>query len=302
MRFLRVNYFFLHLILFVALVAIDQLSKYSASQFLTSSSDKSLLGFSLQAPVKNYNLIFGLNFISDSLFINTFLTAVFCLFLFYYILSLSFIPKVFYHLQIGITVLFSGFTSNLMNKLLSGYVTDFIKWTPSQTLSFYFNLSDVFQTIAWVLIFSQFFFLKKHMWRKEEKRKQLIIMKAQQLQFAGYSALAFLSISSFFLLLTYQFLGLIELTDFANIRQISSSFFMYSFFILLLLCLSIGIFFLYLSNKIYGPLYAFERYIKALINGEKPEDLRLRKNDQLKHLEKLARDIKDSIKKTADTD
>ena len=149
------------------------------------------MGFSLQPPIKNYNLIFGLSFISDTLFINTFLTALFCVLLFYYILSLAFIPKEFYYLQTGISFLFAGFTSNLFNKIINGYVLDFIKWSPSQTVSIYFNMADIFQTVAWFLILSQFLFLKKFIWRKEEKRKQMIIMKAYQLQFIGYSAWLF---------------------------------------------------------------------------------------------------------------
>ena len=301
MKLLKYKYIFLHFLLVIALVALDQLSKYSALHFLTTSSEGSLLGFSLQAPIKNYNLIFGLNAGSSNLLVNTFITAILCLCLFYYVLSLVFIPKTLSYLQVGISILFSGFASNLTNKLTNGYVLDFIKWTPSQAVDIYFNLADTFQTIAWLVILSQFLFLKKYIWKEEEKRKQLFIMKTYQFQFIGYSALTFFCISTFFLILNYQFLGFIEVTDFANINQISSSFFKYSFFMLILLCVFIGAFFLYLSNKIYGPIYAFERYVKALLNGENPKDFQLRKNDQFKHLEDLAKDIKKNLNKPSGT-
>ena len=121
------------------------------------------------------------------------------------------------------------------------------------------------------------------------------MMKNYQLQFVTYCILAFVCLSVFFLLLNYQFLGLVDFTNFSNIDQISNSFFKYSVLILFFLCGFITLFFLYLSNKIYGPFYAFERYIKALLNGEKPKDLQLRKHDQLKHLENLAKDIKKSL-------
>lgn len=292
MNFFKNKYFLFHIFLFITLFVLDQLSKLSALQFLTASVKESFLGFSLQAPIKNYNLIFGLNFSQDTLLVNTSLTAVLCLFLFYYILSLIFIPKYFHYLQTGITILFSGFVSNVSNKLINGYTIDFLKWAPYKSINIYFNLADVFQTVAWLFILLQIIVFRKHIWREEEKRKQLIVMKAYQLQFIGYSVLAFFCLSSFFLLLNYQFLETVKITNFANINQISSSFLKYSFFILFLFCLLIIVFFIYLSNKIYGPLYAFQRYIKALINRENPQNLQLRKSDQLKHLEKLAKDIK----------
>ena len=297
----KYKYIFLHFLLVIALVALDQLSKYSALHFLTSPSEGSLLGFSLQAPIKNDHLIFGLDAGSGRLLINTFITAVLCLCLFYYALSLVFIPKALSYLQIGISILFSGFTSNLINAIAQGYVLDFIKWSPSQTIGIYFNLADIFQTIAWPVILLQFFLLKKYIWKEKEKRKRLLVMTTDQFQFIGYSALTFFCISTFFLILNYQFLGFIEVINFSNIRPISNSFFKYSFFMLLLLSVFVGTFFLYLSNKIYGPIYAFEKYVKALLNGENPKDLRLRKHDQFKHLEDLAKDIKENLKKPSGT-
>lgn len=256
------------------------------------------MAFSLQAPIKNYGLIFGWDFGSNDLLINISLSAVFCLFLFYYILSLVFIPKNFYHLQTGISVLFSGFTGNVINKIANGYIIDFISWSPSQSLNMYFNTADVFQTLGWLLILMQFVFLRKYLWREGERRKQLFVMRIYQLKFVGYCVLAFFCLSFFFLLLNYQFIGFVEDMDFYTLKQAGSFFFQYSFFILFLFWTFILIFFIYLSNKIYGPLYAFEKYIKALIKGENPKDLQMRKNDQLKHLEDLAKEIKESLNKS----
>ena len=295
MPFLKNKYFLSQVFLFIVLLVLDQLSKYSALRFLTVASEGSSFGFSLQAPIKNHNLIFGFDFGLEPLLVITSITALFCLFLFYYILSLIFIPKAFYFLQTGITILFSGFASNSINKLAKAYTIDFIKWSPSESLSIYFNLADIFQTTAWLLIFLQIALLRKTLWRAKEKRNLFLMMKNYQLQFVTYCILAFVCLSVFFLLLNYQFLGLVDFTNFSNIDQISNSFFKYSVLILFFLCGFITLFFLYLSNKIYGPFYAFERYIKALLNGEKPKDLQLRKHDQLKHLENLAKDIKKSL-------
>ena len=297
MKFLKSKYILSHIFLCIILIALDQISKFSAVHFLSVHPIGDPSGFSLYL-VKNYDLIFGLKLGPDNLFINTSLTAIFCLFVFYYIISLAFIPKSFYYLQLGISILFSGFVGNMINKLSNGYTLDFIRWSPSETTALYFNLSDVFQTVAWLLILLQIIKLRSAIFRKKEKRKSLIVIKAYQLQFIGYSVLSVLCVSSFLLLLSYQFLNFVDVAHFANINQIGSFFFKYSLFILFLLIIFISIFFLYLSNKVYGPLYAFERYIKALLNGEVPKDLQLRKNDQLKHLEDLAKDIKKSLNKS----
>ncbi len=291
------NRYVFHISLLVILIVLDQFSKYLALQYL-SFSEGSFLGFSLNV-IENYSFIFGfLNIGSGNIVFSTVITAIFCLFLFYYIISLIFIPRYFYYLQIGVTVLFAGFAGNALNKIINGYVIDFLRWSPYRTLNIHFNLADIFQTVAWLFILSQILVFRKHIWRENEKRKQLIIIKSYQLQFIGYSVLGFICLSVFFLLLNYQFLEFIKIESFTNINQIDASFLKYSLFMLFLFCLLIAFFFLYLSNKIYGPLYAFQRYIEALLNGEKPEDLKVRKDDQLKHLEDLARDIKKSLEKS----
>ena len=287
---------FFSLFIVLSFIALDQIAKYCAGEFLTSPSYGGFLGFSLQEPVKNYNLFFGLSLGLDHVFINIFLTAVLCLLFFYYILSLVFLPKSLYGLRWGISLLFSGLAGNLLNKLFNGYVLDFIKWSPVKTWSLYFNLADILQTIAWLIIFSQLFLLKKYVFKGKEKRNQILIMKSYQLQFIGYAVLSFLCVSAFFLILNYQFVQLFA--NFSKEDQITAGFFQYSLFILFLLALFIGLFFLYLSNKIYGPVYAFERYIRALLQGKNPKDLKLRKNDQLKHLEGLAKDIKKAFNKS----
>lgn len=299
MEFIKKNKYLLSQVgLLFSLVTIDQLSKYMALLFLTSHSTSRVLGFSLQVPVQNPNLMLGWNFSSNQLILNSFLTTTFCVFLFCYILSLVFIPKNFHYLQSGISILFAGFTSNFINKISNGFVLDFIKWSPSQTLDIYFNLADIFQTIAWILILIQLVFLRKFLWKaKKEKRKQLLIIKALQLQFIGFCALAFFCLSFSFLLTNYQFVIFIEDMELYKIKHISKEFFKYSFSTLFLFCLIMVGFFTYLSNKIYGPLYAFEKYIKALLKGENPKDLTLRKNDQFKHLEDMAKEIKEEFNK-----
>ena len=283
---------FLNFSLVFILIVLDQTCKKLAVNI--SSGDFSFLGFSLQSPIKNYGLIFGLDFASNDLFIKPALTAIFLLFLFYYVVFLLFTPKKFYYLQIGLSLLFAGFAGNLINKFLSFYVLDFIKWSP---VNLYFNLADVFQTLGWLTIVFQLPALKKHIWKKNERRKSFLVMKKFQIQFLAYCSSIFVLVSAFFILLNYQFVNFIELTQGQDLKQVSFAFFSYCFFILIIIYFSVGIFFLYISNKIFGPVYAFERYIRKLLdNKDFKEDFKLRKNDQLKQLEILAKDIKNKLK------
>lgn len=296
MKWLKSKFVLIQIAVFFGLIALDQLSKHLSSFWNTGQGH--FLGFSLSAPVKNYHLAFGWDFNLNNLFVIVTLTALLCLFIFYYVFSFIFINKVFSYLQTGITFLAAGLISNLSNKLFNAYVIDFIKWSLSPNIHFYFNLSDVFQTLGWCLIAFQLFFFKKHKWQGREKRGRLLILKNYQLQFIAYIAVTFFFLSFFFVMTTYQWFQLISFEGLSNVKQMSYSFFKYSLSTLLFLCLLITSFFFYLSNKIYGPLYAFEKYIYSLIKGENPKDLKLRKGDQLKTLEDLAKDIKSAFDKS----
>ena len=55
----------------------------------------------------------------------------------------------------------------------------------------------------------------------------------------------------------------------------------------------------YFSNKIYGPVYAFKKYVRNVILAESPEDkpFNLRKGDHFRDLVNLARELKDKYGK-----
>lgn len=294
MRFFKNNSFLFYMALSAILIALDQLAGQVAKHFLTNNNGavSSFFKFSIEQPAQNCHLIFGWNLGLDPLFANTVLAAVFCASLFYYILFLVFLPYKLFWLKIGMSFVFSGFAGNWIDKIISTCVLDFIKWAPLPHFSLWFNMADIFQTCGWLIVFTQLFLLKKSIWRANEKRKSLLVSRSFQLRFVGFCVLGFMCLSAFFLLINYQFLVFADLPSFPNIQHIGWSFFKFSIIILFFLCVAVGVFFFYLSNKIYGPVYAFEKYLKALIKGENPKKLKLRKNDQFRHLEDLAQEIK----------
>ena len=52
----------------------------------------------------------------------------------------------------------------------------------------------------------------------------------------------------------------------------------------LLLIFAIGVISVFISHRIAGPIYKFERIIAALAAGEKPQEIKLRKRDEFYEL------------------
>ena len=72
------------------------------------------------------------------------------------------------------------------------------------------------------------------------------------------------------------------------------------FFALLAVCFLVIIFgfVVYISNKIYGPVYAFKKYVKEVfVSGEPDRPFNLRKGDHFNDLQDLAGQLKDKYGK-----
>ena len=194
------------------------------------------------------------------------------------------------------SLVFGGWMSNLIDRLHQAYVLDYIRWDFLNHIV-YFNLADAFQTCGWIFFIQQVIHLRADILKRNERRKRWFVLNKFQYQFLGFFTLVFVLMTVFFLLLIKQVLFLFGVLDNSLIKEISSTFFIGTLFALGFLYFSIGLFFAYFSNKVYGPIYAFEKYMKELIAGKSDSrDFRLRQGDHFKSLEVLARDIKKHIK------
>ena len=287
---------YLNFFLLGFLIFLDQLFK---SQIENSSpvfkESSSFLGFSI-SNIQNPHFIFGWDFGANPLFIQTILISLFLLLLFYYLVLLFFARQKFYTLQVACSFLFAGFASNLFNKISQFYVLDYIKWSLGHNMTLYFNMADVFQMMGWILFISQLILNHRLIWKKEEKRRSFFILKKYQYQFLAYCTAIFVLVSVFFILFSYQFFSFLDFNGSYDLKSLSFFFFLMLFFLLAFIYFFIGLFFIYVSNKIYGPVFAFEKYIRKLLKGEEPGDFKLRSHDQFKNLQVLAQDIKKSLK------
>jgi signal peptidase II len=71
-----------------------------------------------------------------------------------------------------------------------------------------------------------------------------------------------------------------------------------SFLLFLPLMFFVGVL---VTFRIAGPLYRFEVYLKQVIRGEKPNDCRLRKGDELQHLCQLINEATAPLRVRAET-
>ena len=289
----RYRNIYLNFIFVFFLVFLDQFLKNQFTDPALKTSN-SFLGFSI-AKAQNSDFVFGWSFGANPFLIQTILISIFLILFFYYAVLIFFAGKRFYTLQTACSFLFAGFTSNLLSKISEFYVLDYIKWSWKSIPLIYFNMADVFQLIGWILLVSQLILNYKIIWKREERRKSFLILKSYQYQFLAYCTAAFLLVSCFFIFFTRQFF--LDPTGFYDLKSFGSMIFLMLFSLLFFIYFSIGVFFIYLSNKIYGPVFAFEKYIRNLLKGKEQGDFKLRSNDHFKSLQDLAKDIKKSLKK-----
>ena len=137
--------------------------------------------------------------------------------------------------------------------------------------------------------------------RKNNLRKTLIIMQDQytfcSLLIGSYCLLLF-SIGVFFYIYLNNVLSNVNVVNEPFYSELNS-YFVFFYTVLAMFYLLIGfIFIIYLSNKIYGPIHSFKRYIKSLlIHKNVDHDFNLREGDHFRDLIDLAKDLSSRYKK-----
>ncbi|MGI9548598.1 MAG: signal peptidase II [Bdellovibrionales bacterium] len=292
----KVNVFYF-IGIFLGLLLVDQYFKWISLSLLKGGSSSALLGFSFEL-FQNPYWVLGFQLTSNPFLSFVILLGLFCTGIYLYLFISYYFSFLKNSLHLALAFLFSGMMSNILERLKSGYVMDFISYQLG-SYSLHFNSSDLLQTIGWLFIIYILISYRKQIWVSFEKRNTLLIMKKQQLEFIGYITGTVLYISIFSLILNHQFLKYFERSGLVENSVLTHYSSHYVIIILIAMTLPILIISIYFSNKIYGPIYAFDRYIKDLINNKKPKDLKLRKNDILKkELESLATKIKNKIEKS----
>ncbi len=283
----RTFVFFL-ICVFLACVGIDQLSKNyffetilhlgSIGPFFFESHFNS--GFVLQT-LSHASVMSRVVFISS--------LYVFIFFGFFFLQSLLAEPLP--ALRIGLTLFFASITGNAFDRAFKGAVSDFVCLKIGNRL-FYFNFADVIMWIGFAMILHSLYFAEHAIWHPNSKRKKYLVNTRYQFKWAFQSSLVTLSGTLILILFAYSFMvyGPVKLQavdGYAFLFSASALGFLFSTIVFYA-----GVI---ISHRSAGPLYAFERFVEKLLQGE-DASLTLRKTDEHQHLLVLASRLKEKLK------
>ena len=215
------------------------------------------------------------------------------------------IPKKLLSLRVSLSILVGGILGNVLDRILYGYVIDFIAVRFGQWNSPIWNVADVVQWIGYILMI---YFLIKHseqLWPDQNDRKTFWVNKKFQIKYSIFFSVTglFLTLVSAVFSYTYLKVTLQELVgnNFVLIEKFTKPF-LFTFGLLsimfVIILFTVG---KLISHRIAGPLYAFERFLNEILEGKgltkSGAALQLRTNDDFKHLEELAEQIKIKMNK-----
>ena len=216
-------------------------------------------------------------------------------FLFFgFFLVQSLLPALLARLRIGLTLFFAAITGNCFDRAFDGAVNDFI-CLDIGSRTFFFNFADTFMWVGMALTLISLYQSDREIWHPNSKRKKYLIDAAYQYRLAFQAAT--IAFSSTFILILFSFTYIINspgtqsINGFAYLMSAGALGALFSVIIFF-----VGVLY---SHKSAGPIFAFERYVDALLKGEKA-NFSLRKADQhQEYLERLAVKLKKRFEQEA---
>ncbi len=208
------------------------------------------------------------------------------------------VPVKVMRLRLGLSLLVGGILGNVLDRTYYGYVLDFISMKIGNHHTPIWNVADMIQWIGYALLIYSLFKDGKQLWPDQDYRNKFWINKRFQLKYAFIFIGTGVLVSLVCMVFSYTYfkIALKELGVYESHEEYTKAF-LYSFGILVL-AFSIVLFSVakFISHRIAGPVYAFERFLSAALDGkgleEEKKALQLRAGDDFKHLEKLAEKIK----------
>ena len=194
-------------------------------------------------------------------------------------------------LRSGMSVLLGGILGNVTDRILYGYVIDFILLGSPDKSTPAFNLADALQWVGYAMIATALVRESEILWPADNSRKRMWVNIRFQLRYCFILTgigLGFALIGGVF---SYTFLRVTIIDLVGNNDKLLDHYLIP--FIITFAIVSFpfaAVLFLVgrvLSSRIAGPLYAFEKFLDDLVDG-RPRPLRLRAGDEFRHLESIA--------------
>ena len=194
-------------------------------------------------------------------------------------------------LRSGMSVLLGGILGNVTDRIVNGYVVDFLLLGSPEKATPAFNMADALQWVGYAMIATALIRESEILWPADNTRKRMWVNVKFQLRYCFILTgvgLGFALIAGVF---SYTFLRVTIIDLVGNNQKLLDHYLVP--FVITFIVVSMGfaaVLFLVgrvLSSRIAGPLYAFERFLDDLVAG-RPRPLKLRTGDEFKHLEKIA--------------
>lgn len=201
-------------------------------------------------------------------------------------------------LRSGMSVLLGGILGNVTDRILFGYVIDFLILGSPTSHTPAFNVADALQWVGYAMIVLALVREGEILWPADNTRKAYWVNLKFQLRYCAILVGVGLGFSVIAGVYSYTFLRVTIIDLVGHNSRIIDQYLVP--FVLTFLLVSLGfavILFLtgrVLSQRIAGPLYAFERFLDDLAAG-RPRRLRLRTGDEFRHLEELSERITSAI-------
>ncbi len=227
-----------------------------------------------------------------------------------FILSMYFfvqyiIPIPILKLRYGLSLLVGGIIGNVLDRIINGYIIDFISFQVFGYHTPIWNVADMIQWAGYFLISYSIIKDGHLLWPDKNMRNLFWVNQRFQIKFSAmFIAIGLLlTLISFVFSYTYLKLSLAEVAG-ANhplADKYARSFILSFIFLFLMFSMTLFVVARKISHHIAGPVYAFERYLSELLDEKNdPQDsqvgsLRLRSGDDFRHLEKSAETIKKKL-------
>lgn len=211
---------------------------------------------------------------------------IFCFFILQYL-----IPPGLLTLRTGMSLLLGGILGNVTDRILYGYVIDFIIFKMDARTSPVFNMADAIQWVGYLLVMFSLIRDGKLLWPDQNLRKSFLINLHYQLKYSLVISTFALCFSLVAGILSYTFLK-VTIQDMSGMGTVAGQHLLMTFSVTFslvstafcIICFLVGF---VLSHRAAGPIFAFERFLEELYAGH-TRGLKLRTGDDFPQLEKLA--------------
>lgn len=198
-------------------------------------------------------------------------------------------------LRSGLSILLGGILGNVADRILYGYVIDFIVLGTPSLSSPAFNLADALQWVGYAMVVFAIIREGDIFWPENNARKRYWINKKFQLKYCLVLMAVGLGLTVVSLVFSYTYLR-VTISELVGNNPFLLNKFLIPFVITYaIICIAFcGILFAVgrlISHRIAGPVYAFERFILDALEG-KDRPLKLRSGDEFRHLEELAEKVR----------